>query len=200
MLKRKKSTIKDKQESFGSINGGHESSLLSPNPIQGLPDVLAKDLSVVFCGINPGMSSAAVGYHFASRSNRFWRTLHLSGFTPEQLLPQNATSLLDYGFGLTSAVDRPTIGANDLRRDDFINARPALERKVKRYGPRYLAFLGKPACSAIFNQREVRWGKQAMLFGEAQVWVLPNPSGLNRAFTLEGLITAYRELSEVVKL
>lgn len=182
------------------MDDGHTSSLLSDHVIQGLPDVLAKDLSVVFCGINPGMGSAAVGYHFANRSNRFWRTLHRSGFTPEELLPQNATLLLDYGFGLTSAVDRPTVGANDLKRDDFINARPELERKIKRYGPRYLAFLGKPACAAIFNQREVRWGMQTMLFGGAQVWVLPNPSGLNRAFTLEGLITAYREFSEVVKL
>ena len=179
---------------------GCRASSLSDNPIQGLPDVLAKDLSVVFCGINPGMSSAAVGYHFASRSNRFWRALHLSGFTPKQILPQNAGSLLDYRCGLTSAVERPTVGANDLKRHDFISARPELEQKIRRYGPRYIAFLGKPACSAIFDQREVCWGKQTMRFGGADVWVLPNPSGLNRAFTLEGLTTAYRELSEVVEL
>lgn len=185
---------------LGSLVDERGSSLSSADTIRGLPDVLAKDLRVVFCGINPGMSSAAVGYHFASRSNRFWRALHLSGFTPEQLLPQDAGSLLDYGFGLTSAVDRPTVGANDLKRDDFIQARPELERKIRRYGPRYIAFLGKPACSAIFNQREVRWGRQTMRFGGAQVWVLPNPSGLNRAFTLEGLIAAYRELSEVAAL
>lgn len=173
-------------------------SLSKGHPVQGLADILAKDLSVVFCGINPGMSSAVVGYHFASRSNRFWRALHLSGFTTEQLIPQNAASLLDYRCGLTSAVDRPTIGASDLRRDDFINARPGLEQKIRRYSPRYIAFLGKPACAAIFDQREVRWGRQSMRFGGAQVWVLPNPSGLNRAFTLEGLITAYRELSQEV--
>jgi TDG/mug DNA glycosylase family protein len=196
MAKRKDSTIEDGQ----GITAGFGASPLSDNPIQGLPDVLAKDLSVVFCGINPGMSSAAVGYHFASRSNRFWRALHLSGFTPEQLLPQNAGSLLDYRCGLTSAVERPTVGANDLKREDFINARPELEQKIRRYGPRYIAFLGKPACSAIFDQREVRWGKQTMQFGGAQVWVLPNPSGLNRAFTLEGLITSYRELFAVMEL
>lgn len=196
MAKRKDSTIEDIQDMIGSCGV----SPLSANSIQGLPDVLAKDLSVVFCGINPGMSSAAVGYHFASRSNRFWRALHLSGFTPEQILPQNAGSLLDYRCGLTSAVERPTVSANDLRKDDFINARPELEQKIRQYSPRHIAFLGKPACSAIFDQREVRWGKQTMRFGGAQVWVLPNPSGLNRAFTLESLITAYRELSAVMEL
>lgn len=196
MAKRKDSTIEDIQDMTGNCGV----SPLSANSIQGLPDVLAKDLSVVFCGINPGMSSAAVGYHFASRSNRFWRALHLSGFTPEQILPQNAGSLLDYRCGLTSAVERPTVSANDLRKDDFINARPELEQKIRQYSPRHIAFLGKPACSAIFDQREVRWGKQTMRFGGAQVWVLPNPSGLNRAFTLESLITAYRELSAVMEL
>ena len=136
-------------------------------------------------------AATVFGEHFTSpdlRRNRYC------------LLPQNAGSLLDYRCGLTSAVERPTVGASDLKRDDFINARPELERKIRRYGPRYIAFLGKPACSAIFDQREVRWGKQTMQFGGAHVWVLPNPSGLNRAFTLDGLITSYRELSEVVGL
>jgi TDG/mug DNA glycosylase family protein len=171
-------------------------AVLDENPVRGLPDILANGLNVVFCGINPGLRSAVLGYHFAGRSNRFWRVLHLSGFTPEQVLPENARSLLDYGCGLTSAVMRPTVCANDLRRSDFIEGRPELERKIQQYGPRYIAFLGKPACSAIFNQRELPWGCQPMRFGGAKVWVLPNPSGLNRAFTLENLVTAYRELVE----
>ncbi|HEX4487645.1 MAG TPA: G/U mismatch-specific DNA glycosylase [Terriglobales bacterium] len=168
------------------------------NPVQGLPDVLAKGLKVVFCGINPGMQSASVGHHFATRSNRFWRVLHRSGFTPELILPQNARTLLRYGYGLTSAVERPTVGANDLRRNDFIEGRPALERKIQHYTPRYLAFLGKPAFAAIFNQRDLPWGEQAQTFGGVAVWVLPNPSGLNRAFNLERLTIAYRELVEAV--
>jgi TDG/mug DNA glycosylase family protein len=166
------------------------------NPIQGLPNILAKGLSVVFCGINPGMRSAALGHPFVNRSNRFWRVLHRSGFTPEEILPQNACSLLDFGCGLTSAVARPTVGANDLKKNDFIEARPDLEQKIRWYAPRYIAFLGKPAWSAIFSRREFPWGQQIMRFGGATVWVLPNPSGLNRAFPLERLITAYRELFE----
>jgi TDG/mug DNA glycosylase family protein len=165
-----------------------------------LPDILATGLSVVFCGINPGMRSAALGYHFANRSNRFWRVLHLSGFTPEEIQPPNARSLLENGYGLTSAVDRPTICANDLRKKDFIDSLPELELKIRRYAPRYIAFLGKAACSAIFDQRTLTWGPQPLCFGGAVVWVLPNPSGLNCAFTLERLTIAYEELfNDVVR-
>jgi TDG/mug DNA glycosylase family protein len=155
-----------------------------------------KDLDVVFCGINPGMRSALLGLHFANRSNRFWRVIHQSGFTPEELRPENANALLHYGCGLTSAVERPTVCANDLKKVDFINARPRLEEKILRYTPRRIAFLGKSACSVIRNQRELSWGRQQIEFGGATVWVLPNPSGLNRAFTLQSLVLAYRELFE----
>jgi len=172
-----------------------DSSLfLQSNLSGGLPDILAIGLKVVFCGINPGMRSAALGYHFANKSNRFWRAIHLSGFTSKQLQPEEARMLLDYGCGLTSAVQRPTVSAGDLSRADFIEARPMFERKIRRYRPRHLAFLGKPACSVFLNQRELSWGRQPVLFGGAAVWVLPNPSGLNCAFTLEMLTTTYKEL------
>ena len=150
----------------------------------GLPDVIAPSLKVIFCGINPGMRSAAVGLHFANRSNRFWRVLHLAGFTDRQLEPEEAHLLLDYGYGLTSAVARPTVSATDLSRTDFIAARPAFEYKIAKYRPIYLAFLGKPAYSVLLNERNLSWGLQPTKFGGAAVWVLPNPSGLNRAFTI----------------
>ena len=162
----------------------------------GLPDLISTSLQVVFCGINPGMRSAAVGLHFANRSNRFWRVLHLAGFTTTQLEPGQAHLLLAYGYGITSAVARPTVSASDLRRADFIAARPVFERTIAKYKPRYLAFLGKPACSVFLNQRNVSWGLQPATFGGSAVWVLPNPSGLNRAFTLHKLTDAYRELFE----
>jgi TDG/mug DNA glycosylase family protein len=167
----------------------------------GLPDVISTSLNVLFCGINPGMRSAAVGFHFVNRSNRFWRVLHLSGFTTRQLEPEEARLLLDYGCGITSAVARPTVSATDLSREDYIAARPAFERKIAKYRPRYLAFLGKPACSVFLNRRELLWGLQPTTLGGSAVWVLPNPSGLNRAFTLGMLTEAYRELfEEVTKL
>ena len=140
------------------------SSGLDTNPL-GLPDVIAPSLKVIFCGINPGMRSAAVGLHFANRSNRFWRVLHLAGFTDRQLEPEEARLLLDYGYGITSAVARPTVSATDLTRADFIAARPAFERKIVKYRPRYLAFLGKPASSVLLNQRNLSWGLQPTKFG-----------------------------------
>jgi len=173
------------------------SSALQTIPL-GLPDVIATSLKVIFCGINPGMRSAAVGLHFANRSNRFWRVLHLAGFTDQQLEPEEASLLLDYGYGITSAVARPTDSATDLTRADFIAARPAFERKIAKYRPRYLAFLGKPASSVLLNQRDLSWGLQRTKFGGSAVWVLPNPSGLNFAFPINKLTDAYRELFEAV--
>jgi TDG/mug DNA glycosylase family protein len=161
-----------------------------------LPDVISTSLNVVFCGINPGMRSAAVGLHFANRSNRFWRVLHRAGLTARQLEPEEACLLLDYGCGITSAVARPTVSATELRRDDYIASRPAFERKIARYRPRYLAFLGKPALSVFLNQRHLSWGLQPTTLGGSAVWVLPNPSGLNCAFTIRMLTDAYRELFE----
>jgi len=135
---------------------------------------------------------------FANRSNRFWRVLHLAGFTARQLEPEEALLLLDHGCGLTSAVGRPTVSATDLSRADYIAARPVFERKIAKYRPRYLAFLGKPAVSVFLNQRNISWGLQSTPIGGAAVWVLPNPSGLNCAFTIGKLTDAYRELFEAV--
>jgi double-stranded uracil-DNA glycosylase len=164
----------------------------------GLPDIISVSLNVLFCGINPGMRSAAVGLHFATRSNRFWRVLYLAGFTARQLEPKEACLLLDYGCGITSAVARPTVGAADLSRADYIAARPFFKRKIAKYRPRYLAFLGKPACSVFLNRRDLSWGLQPGTFSGSAVWVLPNSSGLNRAFTTGMLTVAYRELFEAV--
>src|ERR1700684_1246830 len=116
---------------------------------RGLPDVISSSLNVVFCGINPGMRSAAVGLHFANRTNRFWRVLHLAGFTDRQLEPGEAPLLLNYGCGITSAVARPTVSASHLTRADYIAALPFFQRKIAKHKPTYLAFLGKPACSVF---------------------------------------------------
>ena len=164
----------------------------------GLTDIISTSLNVVFCGINPGMRSAAVGLHFANRTNRFWRVLHLAGFTSRQFEPEEARLLLDHGCGITSAVARPTVSATDLSRADYIAAQPAFERKIAKYKPRYLAFLGKPACSVFLNQRDLPWGLQPTTLGGSAVWVLPSPSGLNRAFPIGKLTDTYRELFEAV--
>lgn len=149
---------------------------------------------MIFCGINPGMTAAAQGHHFAGRGNRFWRTLHLAGFTPGQVQPENDRTLLRYQCGLTAVVERPTASADQLSLHEFSAAAAGFEQKIARHAPRFVAFLGKAAYCALSGQREVAWGLQAKTFGNAAVWVLPNPSGRNRAFSLEQLVAAYREL------
>jgi mismatch-specific thymine-DNA glycosylase len=162
--------------------------------VDALPDIIAERLAVVFCGINPGMTAAAAGHHFAGRNNRFWRAIHLAGFTPEEILPENDRTILQYGYGLTAVVDRPTARADQLSMQEFIAAAAHFQQKIARYAPRFVAFLGKAAYSALSGQREITWGSQPVPFGNAVVWVLPNPSGRNRAFTLDQLVTAYRQL------
>lgn len=160
-----------------------------------LPDLLAENLSVVFCGINPGMRAARNGHHFDGNGNRFWRTLHLAGFTPVQLRPEEDRRLLDYGCGSTAVVSRATASAGELGAHEYRAAAAELTRKIERFRPAYIAFLGKTAYAAMRGQRQVDWGEQADTFGGAKVWLLPNPSGLNRAFSLDALVQAYRALA-----
>ncbi|HEY4200943.1 MAG TPA: G/U mismatch-specific DNA glycosylase [Devosiaceae bacterium] len=161
---------------------------------QALPDVIGPGLSILFCGINPGASAAAAGHNFVGRSNRFWRAIHLAGFTPTLIAAIDDQSLLQYGYGLTTAVARATRRADELSHAELVDAAAALEAKVRRYAPRTMAFLGKAAYAAIAGRRDIVWGPQTESFGGAAVWVVPNPSGLNRAFSLDDLVTSYREL------
>jgi TDG/mug DNA glycosylase family protein len=162
----------------------------------GLPDILARDLAVVFCGIKPGLGAAAAGHHFVGRGNRFWKTIHLAGFTPELIAPANDRHILRYGCGLTTAVERPTSRADEVARPEFEAAHKVLGLKIQQFAPRYIAFLGKAAYCAISGRRNVAWGRQAEPFAGTTAWILPNPSGLNRAFSLDLLVQAYRELHE----
>ena len=127
---------------------------------QPLPDVIGPGLAVLVCGINPGASSAASGHSFMRRSNRFRRVMHLAGFTPLQLAPQEDQSLLDYGCGLTAAVGRPTRRAGELSREELPQAVAPPQLKVLHYAPRTLAFLGKAAYGAVASRREIAWGLQ----------------------------------------
>ncbi|MDB5585041.1 MAG: uracil-DNA glycosylase superfamily [Devosia sp.] len=166
--------------------------------ISGLADILAPRLSIVFCGINPAATAAISGKHFSSPSNRFWRTLHLAGFTPTQITPEQGDSVLDYGYGLTTAVARPARQASDLTRLELVQSAGVLQAKIETYRPVVLAFLGKAAYGAISGKKDMPWGRQDHRFGGAIVWVLPNPSGLNRAFPLVRLVSAYRELRDAL--
>lgn len=158
-----------------------------------LTDLIANNLSVVFCGINPGLKSAWDGHHFSGRSNRFWKALHRAGFTPYEIEPLNDASILDFGYGLTTAVERATVRADELSKDEFANSIEAFKIKMMHFQPKYIAFLGKPAYMAFSGKKQISWGSQPEDFCGAKVWVLPNPSGLNRGFALNDLVIHYQE-------
>jgi double-stranded uracil-DNA glycosylase len=158
------------------------------------PDILAEGLDVIFCGLNPAVSAAAAGHNFSGQSNRFWRVLHRAGFTDVRLQPHEERRLLEYGCGITAVVRRPTKRADEVSPGEFKAARLEFEAKMRRYAPRSIAFLGKRALSAMLDLPTVEWGQFPAGFAGTKAWILPNPSGLNRGFTLDALVDAYSEL------
>jgi double-stranded uracil-DNA glycosylase len=161
-----------------------------------VPDVLAAELRVVFCGINPSLYSAAVGHHFARPGNRFWRTLHGAGFTDRLLSPFEDRLLLDHGLGCTNLVERATARADELGPEELRAGGERLDRLVRDLRPRWLAVLGVGAYRAAFQRPDAVAGPQELGVGCAGVWLLPNPSGLNAHYQLPDLVAAYRPLRE----
>src|SRR5450432_945305 len=142
-------------------------------------DVIAPNLRVLFCGINPGLYTAAVGHHFARPGNRFWKALYASGFTDRLLSPFDERELLQTGYGITNVVARTTATADQLSKAETIAGGKRLLAKVRRYRPRALAVLGVGAYRTAFGQPKATIGQQPGTIGDTLVWVLPNPSGLN---------------------
>jgi double-stranded uracil-DNA glycosylase len=159
-----------------------------------LRDVIAPGLKVLFCGINPGLYSAATGNHFARPGNRFWPALHKSGFTLRLLHPSEEDELLHAGYGLTNLVGRATASAEELTPAEFVAGRRRLAAKLRRYRPRVVAFLGVGAYCHAFGEKRVVIGPQPARFEGAQVWVLPSPSGLNANYQMPQLVQLFRRL------
>lgn len=161
-----------------------------------LPDLIAPGLRVLFCGINPSLYSAAIGHHFGRPGNRFWPTLHAAGFTPQRLFPEQDAELLGYGYGLTNMAARATATADELSDEELEVGGRLLEQKVRAYRPQVLAVLGVTAYRTAFRRPRAQIGPQPEPIGDALVWVLPNPSGLNAHYQAADLARVYAELRE----
>jgi TDG/mug DNA glycosylase family protein len=161
-----------------------------------LPDIVAPGLSVLFCGINPGLMSARLGQHFARPGNRFWPALHLSGFTPRLLKPSEQLELLSFGLGITNMVARPTAKASELTRQEFVQGAEILTRLAHEYAPQTVAVVGVTAYRVGFDRPKATIGPQPETIGGSRLWVLPNPSGLNAHFQLPALAEEFRRLRE----
>jgi TDG/mug DNA glycosylase family protein len=164
-----------------------------------VPDVIAPGLSVLFCGINPGLYTAAVGHHFARPGNRFWPAIHAAGFTERLLAPHEERLLLERGYGITNVVARATASADELSPAELCAGGRKLSTKVRRLRPRTLAVLGIGAYRTAFGRPHARLGPQPEALGETRVWVLPNPSGLNAHYGADDLARLFRALREAAE-
>jgi len=164
-----------------------------------VPDLIGPGLDVLFCGINPGLWSGAVGHHFARPGNRFWPVLHRAGFTATQLDPADERELLAAGLGITNVVERATAGAADLTRAELVAGAAVLAAKVAEHQPRFLAVLGVGAWRTAFARPRAVVGRQPETVGGSAVWVLPNPSGLNAHYQLDDLVREFAALREAAR-
>jgi TDG/mug DNA glycosylase family protein len=156
--------------------------------------VVASGLHVLFCGINPGLLSAATGHHFARPGNRFWPVLHASGFTPRLLRPAEQRELLSYGLGITNVAARATARADELSDEELRDGGRVLVETVRRYEPRWLAVVGVTAYRVAFGERKAVSGPLERTIGGTRIWVLPNPSGLNAHWTAAAMAEEYGRL------
>jgi double-stranded uracil-DNA glycosylase len=162
-----------------------------------IPDVLPEPgaaFRVLFCGINPGLYSAATGWHFARPGNRFWLALQLSGFTPRLLAPSEQDLLPGFGLGITNLVARATAQASELDGAELRAGAERLRALVDRHRPRIVAIAGVTAYRTAFGHPRASTGPQPERLGQARLWVVPNPSGLNAWWTTPKIIEAFRDL------
>lgn len=160
-----------------------------------IPDLVGDDLRLLFVGINPGLVSAATGLHFARAGNRFYPALRLAGIIPEDVMtPEDAgPALVSRGIGITNIVARASARADELDAAELVEGRARLEAFVTNHRPRVVAIAGITSYRTAFARKAARAGRQDELIGEAQLWVVPNPSGLNAHESVESLAAAYRE-------
>ncbi|MFC4033959.1 G/U mismatch-specific DNA glycosylase [Streptomyces polygonati] len=165
-----------------------------------LPDLVRPGLAVLLVGINPGLSSAAAGHHFATPGNRLWPALHRAGFTPRRLAAAEEDELLELGIGITSIVRRPTARAAELTRAEYVDGGRDLRRRVLDLRPDWLALLGVTGYRAAFDAPGASVGPQRQTLGSTRLWVLPNPSGLNAHYPPAALAREFAELRVAASL
>ena len=179
----------------------------SGNIFKSLPDFIQQDLNILSIGLNPSINSVKAGFYFATPTNRFWKALNLSDLVEEPLIPGlsgHELLLEKYGLGFTDVVKRPSPGASDLRAADFRFWSPVLEQKLLGLKPRVAWFHGKIAYPRFLKvtgreAEDIAWGAQNLTIGQTRIFVSPNPSPANAAFSLEVLTQAYSELAQYLK-
>ena len=165
-----------------------------------VPDLIGPGLRLLFVGINPGLWTAATQTHFAHPGNRFYPALLEAGIITRPIPPTGMTDadrahLVERGIGISNVVHRATARADELTRDELVAGGEELQALVRRVKPRVVAVAGITAYRAAFAQPKALAGPQPPdltgAWGDAEVWVVPNPSGLNAHETVASLAQAY---------
>lgn len=164
-----------------------------------VPPVVAPGLTILFCGVNPGLRSGETGHNFAGPSNRFWPTLHAAGLTPRRLSPEEDGDLPSFGLGIVNLVRRTTRAADELSAEELRAGAAALERTVRRHAPRLVAVVGITAYRTAFRRPKAAMGLQEETIGGRPVWVLPNPSGLNAHYAPADFARLYAEAADYAR-
>jgi TDG/mug DNA glycosylase family protein len=157
-------------------------------------DLVGPDLRVLFCGINPGTLSGDLGLHFARPGNRFWKLLCAGGFTESVLSPTEQHTLPRLGIGITNLAGRVTAAANELSGAELREGATTLEARVRMLRPRCVAVLGLQAYRTAFRRPKAVIGRQPELLGDAVLWLLPNPSGLQAHYQLPEMEEMFKSL------
>ena len=165
-------------------------------------DLLGPGVRLLFVGINPGLWTAAVNAHFARRGNRFWPALYRAGITSSLVdasdgMPADARAeLLAKRVGITNLVAVATARADELTAEQLREGGLRLRRVVAEQQPRVVAMLGLTAFREAFGVRKAPLGRSTETFEGAELWLLPNPSGLNAHHTVDSLADWYRRAAE----
>jgi TDG/mug DNA glycosylase family protein len=170
-----------------------------------LTDAIEPGVRVILVGINPGVISATTGHHFAGPTNRFWGLLYESGIVPEPITHEDDVRLPEWGIGMTNLIARPSPGIDVLAPQEYVDGWKILEKKIDRYRPRIVAFVGVTMYRALWKvlgharAPEIKPGLQQAIVHGARIFVLPNPSGRNAHFSYEAMVASFRELGRAMK-
>jgi TDG/mug DNA glycosylase family protein len=167
-----------------------------------LRDILTPHPHVLFVGINPSLRSQQVGHHFAGPGNPFWRLLYAAHLVPEELTYSNDAKLVHYGLALTNLCARATRSASELRRDEIQQGKRIVLRKIARFKPAVIAFVGVSIyANFCANRASGGVGAKPETIHGARVFVLPNPSGLNANFPgFKDKLVWFEKLREFVEV
>lgn len=159
-------------------------------------DLIKQDLNILFVGINPGLYTAYTGFHYARPGNRFWPTIYVAGFTDRLLKPSESAEMLQYGYGMTNVVARASVSASEISREEYQEGGKILFAKILKYKPKWVAFVGIQAYREAFDKPKAKTGLQSDKIGEANIWVLPSPSGLNAHYKPADFARMFREFRD----